>query len=240
MAKKRQSKKATSKKTARKRKTSKTAKKRKTTKKRKVSKTAKTRAYELLERYGLKDFANAKIEALSKGMGQKVQVLASIAHDPDFVVLDEPFSGLDPANQEVMEEVIRDMASRGCTIVFSTHVMSHAERICDRILLIAKGKKVFDGTIPEARRVLSKTVRLVTRQDVAPLRGVTGVKEVRRGDDEAGVYEVELDHDATHDDVLRACFANGIALDSFQYNTPNLHDVFIELVGEEAKEATLR
>ena len=102
---------------------------------------AKRRAYELLEKYGLKDVADQKTEALSKGMGQKVQVLASIAHDPDLVILDEPFSGLDPVNQEVMEEIIRDMAARGKTILFSTHVMQHAERICDHILLIAGGKK---------------------------------------------------------------------------------------------------
>ena len=109
-------------------------------------KDAKQRAYALLERYGLSDFADAKIDALSKGMGQKVQVLASIAHDPELVILDEPFSGLDPSNQQVMEDVIHDFAKQGRTVLFSTHVMSHAERICDRLLLIAKGEKAFDGT----------------------------------------------------------------------------------------------
>ena len=90
---------------------------------------ARQRAFELLERYGLKDFAAKPTEALSKGMGQKVQMLASIAHDPEFVILDEPFSGLDPVNQQVMEEIIRDMAARKHTILFSTHVMQHAERL---------------------------------------------------------------------------------------------------------------
>lgn len=201
---------------------------------------AKRRAYELLDRYGLKDFANAKVEALSKGMGQKVQVLASIAHDPEFVVLDEPFSGLDPSNQEVMEEVIRDMAGRGCTILFSTHVMSHAERICDRILLIAQGKKAFDGTIPQARRVLAKTVRITTESDVTPLRGLTAIKELRALTPGGGAWEIELADEATHDEVVRACFAHGIRLDSFDYSVPTLHDVFIALVGEEAREVTLR
>ena len=84
---------------------------------------AKTRAFELLERYGLGDFVNAKVETLSKGMGQKVQVLASIAHRPDFVILDEPFSGLDPPNQQVMEQVISDLNKEGATIIFSTHVI---------------------------------------------------------------------------------------------------------------------
>src|SRR5213593_25949 len=122
-------------------------------------KRAKQRAYELLERYGLKDFAEKPTDALSKGMGQKVQMLASIAHDPELVILDEPFSGLDPVNQQVMEEVIRDMTKRNCTVIFSTHVMQHAERLCDRILLIAKGRKIFDGTIPAARGLLPRRVR---------------------------------------------------------------------------------
>ena len=111
---------------------------------------AKKRAHELLERFGLRDFAEAKVEALSKGMGQKVQMLASIAHDPELVILDEPFSGLDPVNQQVMEEIIRETAARNRTVIFSTHVMQHAERLCSRILLIAKGRKIFDGSLAEA------------------------------------------------------------------------------------------
>src|SRR5271157_1088668 len=103
-------------------------------------KAARQRAFELLERYGLKDFAAKPTEALSKGMGQKVQVLASLVHDPELVILDEPFSGLDPVNQQVMEDIIRDAARRGRTVLFSTHVMQHAERLCDRIVLLAKGR----------------------------------------------------------------------------------------------------
>src|SRR3989440_10336056 len=125
-------------------------------------KAARHRVYDLLERYGLKDFAEKPTDALSKGMGQKVQMLASIAHDPEFVILDEPFSGLDPVNQQVMEEIIRDMAKRERTVLFSTHVMQHAERLCDRILLIAKGKRLFDGTISQAKGLLPRRVRLET------------------------------------------------------------------------------
>src|SRR3974390_1700025 len=131
-------------------------------------KAARQRAYELLERYGLKDFADKPTDALSKGMGQKVQMLASIAHDPEFVILDEPFSGLDPVNQQVMEELIRDMAQRKRTVLFSTHVMQHAERLCDRIVLLAKGRKIFDGTIPDAKRLLPRRVRLRSADDVSP------------------------------------------------------------------------
>src|SRR6266480_1454849 len=141
-------------------------------------KAAKQRAYELLERYGLKDFADKPTDALSKGMGQKVQMLASLAHDPEFVILDEPFSGLDPVNQQVMEGIIRDMAARNRTVLFSTHVMQHAERLCDRILLIAKGKMIFDGTIPEAKEIIPRRVRLETEDDVAPLRELPDVKSL--------------------------------------------------------------
>ena len=116
-------------------------------------KAAKRRAHELLERYGLKDFANKPTDALSKGMGQKVQVLASIAHDPEFVILDEPFSGLDPVNQQVMEDIIRDMATRNRTVIFSTHVMQHAERLCERVILMAKGKNANQVVVAIAREL---------------------------------------------------------------------------------------
>lgn len=205
-------------------------------------KEAKSRAYELLERYGLKDFANAKIETLSKGMGQKVQVLASIAHKPEFVILDEPFSGLDPVNQQVMEDVIRDMAAEGSTIIFSTHVMAHAERICDRILLIAKGQKIFDGTIPEAQRTIPNRVRInsaAAKEDLSTLPGVLSV--TRSIEDERGDgWDLGLADGAEPQGLLQACFERGITLSAFDHHEPTLHDVFVHLVGDEAREAQKR
>jgi len=209
---------------------------------------AKRRAYELLERYGLKDFADAKTEALSKGMGQKVQVLASIAHDPELVILDEPFSGLDPVNQQVLEEVIRDMAQHRRTILFSTHVMQHAERICDRILLISKGKKIFDGTIPEARRQIPRRVRIETEDDVAALENLKDVVHVRPVEENgadaspepARQWELEVRDGADSQSILEACFQNKIRLRQFDHTEPSLHDVFVALVGPEAREAALR
>jgi len=209
---------------------------------------ARQRAYELLERYGLKAFADKPTDALSKGMGQKVQMLASIAHDPEFVILDEPFSGLDPVNQQVMEEIIRDMAKRKRTVLFSTHVMQHAERLCDRILLLAKGRKIFDGTIPVARGLLPRRVRLETGDDIEPLRGlqeVASVNRVERTQGEAnsnGVacWDLELREHAETESILQTCFARGIRLRSFNQSEPTLHEVFVRLVGEEAREAGLR
>ncbi|MEZ6023662.1 MAG: ATP-binding cassette domain-containing protein, partial [Hyphomonadaceae bacterium] len=108
------------------------------------------RADALLTDHGLGKVKRKKIKTLSKGMAQKVQVLGAIAHEPELVIFDEPFSGLDPVNQKVLEETIRAQAAAGRTILFSTHVMEHAERLCDRILLIAHGRKAFEGTVPEA------------------------------------------------------------------------------------------
>jgi ABC-2 type transport system ATP-binding protein len=210
-------------------------------------KTAKRRAHELLECYGLKDFANKPTDALSKGMGQKVQMLASIAHDPEFVIFDEPFSGLDPVNQQVMEEVIRDMAKRNCTVIFSTHVMQHAERLCDRVILMAKGKKIFDGTIPEAKRVLPRRVRIETEDDVAPVRqsaDVLSINTVEKNGEAhkngSGQWELELRENADPQAILQLCFEHKIRLRSFNQSDPTLHDVFVRLVGPEAKEASFR
>jgi ABC-2 type transport system ATP-binding protein len=209
---------------------------------------ARQRAFELLERYGLKDFATKPTEALSKGMGQKVQMLASIAHDPEFVILDEPFSGLDPVNQQVMEDIIRDMARRGRTVLFSTHVMQHAERLCDRILLLAKGRKIFDGTVAEAKRTIPRRVRIETEDDIAPLRELGEVASVRSLETTNSVttpttaahWEFELCDAADPQVVLQTCFARGIRLRSFNQSDPTLHEVFMRLVGPEAKEAAFR
>ena len=210
---------------------------------------AKLRAEQLLERYGLKDFANKPTEALSKGMGQKVQMLASIAHDPEFVILDEPFSGLDPVNQQVMEDIIRDMARRKCTILFSTHVMQHAERLCDRIILIAQGKKIFDGAIVDAKKLLPRRVRIETADGIDPLKTLPEVVSVMALDKPengpplpSGVmrWELQIRQSADPQAILHACFAKGIRLDSFNQSDPSLHEVFMHLVGPEAKEAKFR
>jgi ABC-2 type transport system ATP-binding protein len=209
---------------------------------------AKRRAFELLERYGLKDFALKPTDALSKGMGQKVQMLASIAHDPEFVILDEPFSGLDPVNQQVMEDIIRDMAARKRTVLFSTHVMQHAERLCERILLIARGRKIFDGTVFEAKKIIPPRVQIETDDDIAPLRELKEVQTARAipGATDAPQakssrrWELELHESADPQAVLQFCFARGIRLQSFNQTEPTLHEVFMRLVGPEAKEASFR
>ena len=112
----------------------------------------------MLEQYGLGDVKRKKIKTLSKGMAQKVQLIAAIAHDPEFLILDEPFSGLDPVNQTLLEDMVREIAARGRTIIFSTHVMEHAERLCDKIILMSGGEKIFDGDIASALSVCSAEI----------------------------------------------------------------------------------
>jgi ABC-2 type transport system ATP-binding protein len=211
-------------------------------------KEARDRAYHLLERYGLKDFADKPTDALSKGMGQKVQMLASIAHDPEFVILDEPFSGLDPVNQQVMEDLIRDMAHRKRTVLFSTHVMQHAERLCDRIVLLAKGRKVFDGSVLQAKRLLPRRVCLETQDSVEPLRELAEVITARKLQPSYGTqasngftcWELELHENADPQTILQTCFARGIRLHSFNQSDPTLHEVFVRLVGSEGREVGSR
>jgi ABC-2 type transport system ATP-binding protein len=211
-------------------------------------KTARERAFELLERYGLKAFAEKPTEALSKGMSQKVQVLSAIAHDPEFVILDEPFSGLDPVNQEVMESIILDMARRRRTILFSTHVMQHAERLCDRIILLAKGKLIFDGAISEARRRVPRRVIIETDDDIAAVSSLGAVAATRRLENPTALasevrsprWELQLAEKSDSQIVLQTCFANHIRLKSFHDAEPSLHEVFMQLVGPEAREAGFR
>jgi len=196
---------------------------------------AKQRAKDLLQRYGLGEVANKPIKTFSKGMAQKVQVLSCVAHDPDLVILDEPFSGLDPVNQQVLEELIIDLKARGKTVIFSTHVMQHAERLCDRVVMIGRGQRRFYGTVEEARAQLPRRVRLRTASAVNGLPGLTGLSQVADGPVPA--YEGELAREAQVQEVLKAAIEQGTHLEGFTVIEPSLHDAFVALVGEDAREA---
>ncbi|MFT4862422.1 MAG: ABC-2 type transport system ATP-binding protein [Pseudohongiellaceae bacterium] len=201
-------------------------------------KAAKHKAFALLERYGLIEFADAKIESLSKGMGQKVQVLSAVAHDPEFVILDEPFSGLDPVNQTVLEDLITDMASNGQTVIFSTHVMQHAERLCDRILLISKGKKIFDGTVAQARATIPRRVLISSESDISPLQQLSGVQDITAT--EHNQWRIDISKDVNPQHILEFCANAKIAIRGFEFSESSLHDVFVNLVGDDAKEHVFR
>ena len=129
---------------------------------------ARAQGKDLLDRFGLGSSANTKIEKLSKGMAQKVQLATAVVNAPRLLILDEPFSGLDPVNQGLLEDEIKRLSREGSTIVFSTHVMQHAERLCDRLLLLADGRKKFEGTQDEARATLPARLTLAARETRVP------------------------------------------------------------------------
>ena len=194
---------------------------------------AKRRAMDLMKQHGLGQFTHARTEALSKGMAQKVQVLASVAHDPELIILDEPFSGLDPVNQGVLEELVLELKARGRTVIFSTHVMQHAERLCDALVVMARGRKCFDGSVAEVRQLLPAKIHLGSSSDLSPLRTLPEVTALNAiGSDQ---WEVELQADADPQLVLAACFALNLPLRSFHAAQPSLHDIFVHLVGSDAR-----
>src|SRR5579863_3696383 len=192
---------------------------------------ARRRGRKLLEDNGLGEAADRPIRALSKGMAQKVQLLSAIAHEPDLVILDEPFSGLDPVNQQSLEALIRELAARGATVVFSTHVMQHAERICDQVVLLAEGKKVFDGTVEEARAAAPRTLMLEGGFDPAALADLPGLGErtVERADDGAIRVTAALRPGEPAQGALVAAFNLGLDIRRFELREPHLDDAFIVL-----------
>jgi ABC-2 type transport system ATP-binding protein len=194
---------------------------------------ARRRARALLEAQGLGEAADRQIRSLSKGMAQKVQLLSTLAHEPDLVILDEPFSGLDPVNQQSLEALIRGLADRGATVIFSTHVMQHAERLCDQVVLMAKGEKVFDGTVDEARSTTPRNLILEGHFDPASLSDLPGVQALDVARLEIGGVRVTaaLAPGAPAQAALRSAFTKGLDISRFEMREPNLHDAFIVLTG---------
>ncbi|HEV2651479.1 MAG TPA: ATP-binding cassette domain-containing protein [Rhizomicrobium sp.] len=189
------------------------------------------RARKLLNDFGLGAFARVRIEGLSKGMAQKVQLLAAVAHDPEFVILDEPFSGLDPVNQSDLEVFVRKLAAEGKTILFSTHTMQHAERLCDQLVIVAKGRKLFDGTLEGARGLMPRRARLAAEANLGFLAAVPGVTRAIPPKDGETLWTLDLKEGADGGALLAAAFQKGVALTHFDLSPPSLHDVFVSLVG---------
>jgi ABC-2 type transport system ATP-binding protein len=198
---------------------------------------ARRRADELLEELGLGHVKDRRIEALSKGMAQKVQLATAIAHAPDLVILDEPFSGLDPINQNELEAAIRRLAKAGTTVLFSTHTMSHAERLCDRFVILVKGRKAFDGTLVEARAAVPRTVKLESPNDLSFLMQVKGVTQVVPPVEGSTHWDVVLAPGADPQAVLTACFEHNVKLTLFDTSPPTLHEVFVTLAGGDVGDA---
>ena len=191
--------------------------------------TGRKRAVELMENAGLGHAVDSKIRKLSKGMAQLVQLLGSVVHQPDLLVLDEPFSGLDPVNQEGLEKLIRAEQARGATILFSTHVMAHAERLCDRLAIIAGGKRRFEGTVAEARGMLPMQAHYQPERDDPSIADILPADARHTGRD--WVFPVP---DGGIEAMLRLLTQSGHGIAGLSIERPGLHDAFVRIVGAEA------
>ena len=187
------------------------------------------RADVMLNEHDLGEWAKKPIRTLSKGMAQTVQLLGTIIHKPRLVVLDEPFSGLDAINQARLEELIRREAREGVTIIFSTHVIAHAERLCERVAIVAKGKVAFDGRVDEARARLRPIVRLRTRAEDGPWRAAIPANARREG----GEYVFELPEGGP-EPLLKALIDGNAGIDTLAIERPGLHDAFVSIAGNAA------
>ena len=196
------------------------------------------RITEWLERLDLrtaeKDWGLSKIDELSRGMQQKVQFIGTLLHDPDLVILDEPFSGLDPINSQALKDTIVDLKRRGKTVIFSTHVMDNAERICDSVCIIARGVKVLDGEIGAIKQ--SHGPRNIALSFDGPVSN--GVGEiladrslVQRVDDSNRYFEVELVKGANAQELLHRIIHAGATIQRFELVQPSLNQIFLERVG---------
>jgi ABC-2 type transport system ATP-binding protein len=187
------------------------------------------RAIELLGGHGLGDWARKPIRTLSKGMAQTVQLLGTIVHKPRLIVLDEPFSGLDAINQGKLEELIRREAANGATVIFSTHVIAHAERLCERVAIIAGSKVAFEGAVDEARGTLRPIVHLRTRAEDGPWRSALPAGTERSG----GEWRFELPASGP-EPLLKALIDGGAGIETLSIERPGLHDAFVAIAGEAA------
>jgi len=190
------------------------------------------RADALLAEHDLGDWAKKSIRSLSKGMAQIVQLLGTIIHRPRLIVLDEPFAGLDAINQARLEELIRREARAGVTIIFSTHVIAHAERLCEQVAIIAKGRVVFDGRVDEARARLRPIVRLRTRASDGPWRSAIPAGARREGDE----YVFELPEGGP-EPLLKALIDGEAGIETLAIERPGLHDAFVAIAGNAAAAA---
>lgn len=190
------------------------------------------RARDLLESHGLGHAADRQVRQLSKGMAQTVQLLGTLVHEPRLVILDEPFSGLDAINQGKLERLIRSLAERGTTVIFSTHVIAHAERLCENVAIIAGGKVPYAGSVDAARDRLPPQVRLRTRQDDGPWRTALPPDARREG----GEWHFPLPAGGP-EPLLRALIEGEAGILSLSIERAGLHDAFVAIAGEAAAKA---
>ncbi len=190
------------------------------------------RGKELLEEHGLGYAIDRQIRQLSKGMAQQVQLLGTLVHDPRLVVFDEPFSGLDALNQGKLERMIRSLAAKGTTVIFSTHVIAHAERLCDEVAIIAGGKVPFAGPVDLARDRIRPQVRLETRAGAGPWLAALPADARQEG----SCWYFSLPESGV-EPLLRALIEGEAGIQSLSIERAGLHDAFVAIAGEAAARA---
>lgn len=181
-----------------------------------------------------KDWGKAKVDELSRGMQQKVQFIGTLLHDPELVILDEPFSGLDPINAQALKDTVVELRRRGKTVIFSTHLMDNAERLCDSVCIIARGEKVLDGTLAAVKAEnAGRTVAVALDGGAsAAVREVFQDRTlVLRADDHSRSFEVELTPNGDPQVLLTRLIAAGAVIQRFERVQPSLHQIFLQRVG---------
>jgi ABC-2 type transport system ATP-binding protein len=189
-----------------------------------------------LERFRIPDYRDRKVEELSKGNQQKIQFIAAILHDPEVLIMDEPFTGLDPVNVALLKAAFLEMRDRGKTLIFSTHQMDMAEELCDAIAIIDEGRLVASGSTREVKRSTGKrVVRLATDgdPDLPWLADIPGVAVVRHGRD---YHELEVRGTTDPETILQAALARGERVTLFEIADPSIEQVFVERVGKSTRE----
>jgi ABC-2 type transport system ATP-binding protein len=200
---------------------------------------AKQQGSEWLERLGLADWTQKRVNDLSKGMQQKVQFISTVLHEPDLLILDEPFSGFDPVNTQLMKDVVVELARRGATVLFSTHIMEQAEKLCDSVCIIALGKKVLDGSMGDVKRQHGGRHVILAVDDAGPelQRILSDRSLVAKADDYRNYAEVELAPNADPQQLLEQVVRSGARVNRFEIAEPTLNKIFVDLVGPEAATA---
>jgi ABC-2 type transport system ATP-binding protein len=200
---------------------------------------ARKRAQAWLERLGLSDWALKKVEDLSKGMQQKVQFAGALLHEPELVILDEPFSGLDPVNAQVMKDIVVEIAGSGRTVLFSTHVMEQAERMCDRIAIIARGETVVSGTVAQVKADFGgRHVALGFTHDKQRGERILADRSLVASIDDYGASaELQMAEGADPEQLLASLVREGVGLRRFEVVEPSLNSIFIAKVGADAATA---
>ena len=200
---------------------------------------AKQEAHRWLERLELSDWEQKKVDDLSKGMQQKVQFISTVLHGPELLILDEPFAGLDPMNTRAMRNVVVELGRAGTTVLFSTHIMEQAERLCDSVCIIARGQKVVDGPLAEIKRSHGgRHVIIAVEQGNAQVDGLLQDRTLVAKADNYGQYaEVELAENGDAQQLLHRLVSTGARVRRFEIAEPTLHKIFIDMVGEDRDEA---